>query len=79
MLPTPGSALGEAIGALLEAESHRILKPLAEENGCIYVTTGPVNQKTGKATKLILTDSDGVGFNIDSVIINNRFQPWVSA
>jgi len=73
----PGSALGEAIGALLEAEIHRILKPLAEENGYIYVTTGPVSQRTGKATKLILTDSDGIGFNIDSVIINNRFQPLV--
>jgi len=73
----PGSALGEAIGALLEAEIHRILKPFAEENGCIYVTAGPVNEKTGKATKLILTDSDGNEFNIDSVIINNRFQPLI--
>jgi hypothetical protein len=27
----PGSALGEAIGALLEQELHRILRPLAEE------------------------------------------------
>jgi hypothetical protein len=26
----PGSALGEAVGALLEAEIHRILKPLAK-------------------------------------------------
>jgi len=73
----PGSALGEAIGALLEAEIHRILKPLAEENGYIYVTTGPVNPRTGRSTKLILTDSDGNEFNIDSVIINNRFQPLV--
>lgn len=73
----PGSALGQAIGALLETEIHRILKPLAEENNCIYVTTGPMNLRTGKATKLILTDSDGNNFNIDSVIINNRFQPLV--
>lgn len=73
----PGSALGETIGALLEAEIHRILKPLAEESGCIYVTTGPINPRTGRATKLILTDSDGIGFNIDSVIINNRFQPLI--
>ncbi|MGQ9626872.1 MAG: hypothetical protein ACUVV0_08215 [Anaerolineae bacterium] len=73
----PGSALGEAIGALLEKEIHRILKPLAEENGCIYVTAGPVNPKTGKVTKLILTDGDGNEYNIDSVIINNRFQPLV--
>ena len=64
----PGSALGEAIGALLEEEIHHILKPIVEKNGCIYVTTGPISPRTGRATKLILTDSDGIGFNIDSVI-----------
>jgi len=73
----PGSALGEAIGALLEAEIHRILKPLAEEKGYIYINTGPVNPRTGRPTRLILTDSDGNEYNVDSVIINNRFQPLV--
>jgi len=73
----PGSALGEAIGALLEGEIHRILKPFAEKMGCIYITAGPANPKTGKETKLILMDSDGNEYNIDSVIINNRFQPLV--
>jgi len=73
----PGSALGEAIGALLEGEIHQILKPLAEERGCIYVTTGPANTRTGKGTRLILTDADGNEYNLDSVIINNRFQPLV--
>lgn len=72
----PGSALGEAIGTLLEREIHRILRPLAEEKGCIYITTGPTN-KPGKETKLILTDSDGNDYNVDSVIINRRFQPLV--
>lgn len=70
-IANPGSALGEAIGALLEKEIHRILKPLAEESGCIYVTAGPVNPKTGKVTKLILTDGDGNEYNVDSVIINS--------
>lgn len=73
----PGSTLGEAIGLLLETEIHRILKPLAEENGCIYIATGPAKPKTGKTSKLILTDNDGNQYNIDSVIINNRFQPLV--
>jgi hypothetical protein len=76
-IANPGSALGEAIGALLEAEIHRILEPLAQARGCIYVTTGPTNPKTGRATKLILSDSDGNEYNVDSVIINNRFQPLV--
>lgn len=73
----PGSALGEAIGALLEGEIHRILKPLAEEADCIYVTTGPKDLRTGQPTKLVLEDSDGNEYNIDSVIINNRFQPLI--
>lgn len=73
----PGSALGEAIGALLESEIHRILKPLAEEKGYIYITTGPINRRTGKAAKLILTDGDGNEYNVDSVIVNSRVQPLV--
>jgi len=73
----PGSALGEAIGALLEEEIHRILKPLAEASNSVYVTTGPNDPRTGKPTKLILEDGDGNEYNIDSVIINNRFQPLV--
>lgn len=74
---SPGSALGEAVGALLEREVHRILKPLAEEKGCIYVTTGPKNPRTDKTAKLILADDAGNEYNIDSVIINRRFQPLV--
>jgi hypothetical protein len=76
-ISNPGSALGEAIGALLEKEIHRILEPLAQKRGCIYVATGPSDPRTGKSTKLILADSDGNEYNVDSVIINNRFQPLV--
>ena len=71
-----GSAIGEAIGAMLETEIHRVLRPLAEQFNCTYVKTGPLNKK-GKDTKLILKDINGNGYNIDSVIINNRFQPLV--
>jgi hypothetical protein len=73
----PGSALGEAIGALLEAEIHRIMEPIARAKNCVYVTAGPVNPRTGKETKLILTDNDGNDYNVDAVIINKRFQPLV--
>ncbi len=76
-IANPGSALGEAIGALLEQEIHRILRPLAEDRGYIYITAGPTHAKTGRGTKLILTDSDGNAYNIDSVITNNRLQPLI--
>ena len=64
----PGSALGEAIGSLIEENLHRILKPIAEQAGCVYITTGPINIKTQKPTKLLLTDAEENKFNVDSVI-----------
>ena len=73
----PGSTLGEAIGALIEREVNRILLPISEENGCIYLTRGPDNPKTGRPTKLLLRDSAGNDYNIDSVIVNSRQQPLV--
>lgn len=73
----PGSALGEAIGNLLEKEIHRILKPLAEEKGCLYLTMGLNSQRTGRETKLILIDDDGNRYNIDSVIVNQFVQPLI--
>lgn len=72
----PGSALGEAIGVLIEAALNSVLKPIAEANNCIYVTAGPKNKK-GADTKLLLTDSNGVEYQIDAVIANNRLQPLV--
>jgi len=73
----PGSTLGEAIGALIEREVNRILRPIAEENNCVYVNAGRPNPKTGKPTKLLLRDAAGNEYNIDSVIANERMQPLV--
>lgn len=72
----PGSALGEAVGTLFESEVNRILDPIAKEYGCKYVTRGPAN-KRGQPTKLILKDSAGTQFQIDSVIANTKMQPLV--
>ena len=66
----PGSALGEAVGALIEREVNRLLRPLAEENDCVYLSAGRINAKTGKATKLLLRDEAGNAYNIDAVIAN---------
>jgi hypothetical protein len=73
----PGSTLGEAIGALIEQEVNRLLRPIAEENGCVYVSAGRINPQTGKATKLLLKDAAGNEYNIDSVIANQRMRPLV--
>ena len=58
-------------------EIHRILKPLAEEACCVYITTGPRDARSGQPTKLILEDGDANEYNIDSVVINKRFQPLI--
>lgn len=71
----PGSALGEAIGSLLEAEIHRLLRPITEECGAIYITTP--QQVGAQRKKLILTDEDGNEYEVDAVIANHRFQPLV--
>lgn len=73
----PGSTLGEAIGALVEREVNRVLRPIAEENGCIYVSVGQANPKTGRPKKLLLKDTAGNEYNIDAVIANERLQPLV--
>ena len=73
----PGSALGEAIGALMEDALNRYLDPLVKSMDCIYITAGPFNHTTKKYTKLILYDAYGNGYNIDSVIANKKFQPLI--
>lgn len=73
----PGSTLGEALGALIEREVNRVLDPIATENGCAYIHVGRPNPRTGQPTKLLLKDSAGNEYNIDSVIVNARMQPLV--
>ncbi len=73
----PGSTLGEAVGALVEREVNRLIRPIAEDNGCVYVSAGRQNPRTGKATKLLLKDSSDNEFQVDSVIANARMQPLV--
>lgn len=77
IVANPGSTLGEAIGTLIELEVNRLLRPIAEENGYVYVTAGPANIRTGRPTKLLLRDSAGNEFQIDAVIANTRMQPLV--
>ena len=73
----PGSTLGEAIGALIEREVNRLLLPIAQENGCVYVTAGRPNPRTGRLTLLKLKDAAGNEYRVDSVIANERMQPLV--
>ena len=51
----PGSTLGEAVGALVEQELNRLLRPIAEDNGCVFVSAGRPNPKTDRETFAIET------------------------
>ena len=73
----PGSTLGEAIGVVMESALNRLLQPLVESQDCVFITAGPKNVKTGKVTKLLLKDENGVEYNIDSVIANRKLQPLI--
>ncbi len=73
----PGSTLGEAVGALVEKEVSRLIRPIAEDYGCVYVTAGKPDPRSGRATKLLLQDAAGNKFQIDSVIANLQLQPLV--
>ena len=77
IVANPGSTLGEAVGALVEREVNRLLRPMAEGHDCVYLSAGKPNPRTGRVTKLLLHDEAGNAYNIDAVIANQRLQPLV--
>jgi hypothetical protein len=76
-IQNPGSALGESIGAHLEIALNNYLTEVVNQYSCRLVSKGNENQKTQKATKLILYDSFGTAYNIDAVITNESMQPLI--
>ena len=73
----PGSALGEAIGYHLEIALNEYIEQVAADYTCLLVSTGKLNRKTNKPTKLLLYDDFGIPYNIDAVITNSASQPLI--
>lgn len=73
----PGSALGEAMGASMEAALSRFLDPLVQEYSSRLITKGPLNPKTKRYTKLLMYDDFGTQYSIDGIIVNESNQPLV--
>lgn len=73
----PGSALGEAIGAQMEIALNKYLSNLVNKFNCRLISKGQENHKSGKETKLLLYDSFGTAYNIDSVVTNESMQPLI--
>jgi hypothetical protein len=76
-IENPGSAIGEAIGAALESKLNSYLEMFVDQYQCRLISKGPVNNKTKKATKLLLFDNFGTPYNIDAVITNEANQPII--
>ena len=76
-IQNPGSALGEAVGSQLEIVLNEHLNRFVDKFSCRLISKGQKNQKTQKATKLLLYDQFGTSFNIDAVIANESMQPLI--
>lgn len=76
-IQNPGSALGEAIGASMEIALNAHLSALVDDYNCRLISQGIINEKTGKATKLLLYDNFGTAYNIDAVITDESMQPLI--
>jgi len=75
-IQNPGSALGEAIGAEMEKALNSFLTDIAESAGHHFVSKG--FDSDGRQTKkLLMFDTFGTSYNIDSVIANQAMQPIV--
>ncbi len=70
-----GSAIGEAIGALLEEQVHNVFKEIEERNR-VYFLTKYGKTKSGKESKkLLLSDELGNEYNMDGIIIDEAGYP----
>ena len=70
-----GSAIGEAIGALLEEQVRVVFKEI-EENNRVHFLTSLGTTKSGKESKkLLLPDDFGNEYNIDGLIISEDGHP----
>jgi DNA-directed RNA polymerase subunit F len=70
-----GSAIGEAIGDLLEQQVHKAFKEI-EANNHVYFLTRYGKTKAGKESKkLLLPDEYGNEYNMDGLVINEGGVP----
>lgn len=72
-----GSAIGEAIGDLLEQQVHKTFKEI-EENNHAYFLTRYGKTKAGKeCKKLLLPDEHGNEYNMDGLVISEGGVPLI--
>lgn len=70
-----GSAIGEAIGDLLELQVHNTFRKIEEENHIHFLTKYGKTKAGKESKKLLLSDDLGNEYNIDGLIISENGYP----
>jgi hypothetical protein len=73
-MPNPASALGEAIGHLIEAHVHTLVREAVKDTDC-FVDIGGEREGRRKGTKLLLVNDTGNSYQIDTVVENGEGLP----
>lgn len=73
-MANPASALGEAVGRLIEAEVQRIIRETVEPLGFFVDTGGPRPGKR-RGTKVMLLNDTGNQYQIDTVVEDKHGNP----
>lgn len=75
-MPNPASALGEAIGHLIEAQVQKLVRDAVKDLNC-FVDTGGSRPGTRKGKKLLLVNDTGNSYQIDTVVEDSLGNPIV--
>jgi len=70
------SALGEAVGKLIEDEIERVLRPICETLGYVYDRGGP-RPSTRRGKTLRMLNASGNEYRLDAIIENPEGKPIV--
>lgn len=72
----PASALGEAIGKIIEDEIERCLRPICEKRG-YYYDRGGARSDVRNGVKLTMVNKSGNTYQLDAVIENSSGKPVI--
>ncbi len=72
----PASALGEAVGKLIEYELEQTLAPICKDKGYLYDRGGP-RKEVRKGVNLSMVNASGNSYTLDGVIWTNDWEPIV--
>ncbi len=70
------SALGEAVGKLIEDEIERTLSPICREHRCVY-DRGGKRPKKRKGVLLVMVNTSGNRYQLDGVVENPNGEPVI--